>query len=172
MWQIPYPPAKGASQGNYFLPKMGFQPKTRKYAVFFFQLNVLPPYSLFLQGDKLFGGGWETSIFKDRAVQKIPTCQTKFHKFLKCKAIFPWFRTKKVNKEYFCPHLKWPLCFLANLNPIFKREKVLRKLISTEDFFFSLSLSLSLLLQNFSQGDFFLLTTESIKKLFLSSAKS
>ena len=27
VWQISYPPANGASQGKYFLPKMWFQPK-------------------------------------------------------------------------------------------------------------------------------------------------
>ena len=93
MWQVSYPPANGASQGNYFLPKShktalaakvesfflmvfgqrsNFSPEIigvkfgnrqtekfcdtniRGYVDFFFQLNLLPPYSLCPQWDKFF----------------------------------------------------------------------------------------------------------------------
>ena len=50
VWQISCPPANGASQGNYFLLKSWHH--VRVYVDFFFQLNLLPPYSLCLQGDK------------------------------------------------------------------------------------------------------------------------
>ena len=46
--QISYPPVNGASQGNYFPPKMRFQPKTPKFKE---KGNLLPPYSLRSQGD-------------------------------------------------------------------------------------------------------------------------
>ena len=43
MCQISHTPTNRASQGNYFLSK-------RVYVDFFFQLNLLPPCSLCLQG--------------------------------------------------------------------------------------------------------------------------
>ena len=50
-------PVNGASQGNYLMPKRG-------YVDFFFQLNLLPFYSLCSQGDKYLFLYTPPEIFK------------------------------------------------------------------------------------------------------------
>ena len=52
------PPVNGASLGSYFLPKRG-------YVDFFFQLNLLPPYSIHSQGDKMTSTQWTLIYFYD-----------------------------------------------------------------------------------------------------------